>query len=122
MIQLLPSASHCLQLTICLQQRCPGHNIIKCNMHQKTLHGSIINALAQESLLHWSTFSMDKIIRSTIDFSTFNLSLINLIMSLKQDDVVTASTYILIKKAAWFERMAVHFCANGVVDHNPTLT
>jgi hypothetical protein len=43
---------------------------------------------------------MDKIIRSTIDFSTFNLSLINLIMSLKEDDVVTASTYILIKKAA----------------------
>jgi hypothetical protein len=47
---------------------------------------------------------MDKIIRPTIDFSlstsTFNLSLIKLIMSLKQDDVVTASTYILIKKAA----------------------
>jgi hypothetical protein len=42
-------------------------------------------------------------------------------MSLKQDDVVTASTYILIKKAAWFERMAVHFCATGVVDHNATL-
>jgi hypothetical protein len=39
-------------------------------------------------------------------------------MSLKEDDVVTASTYILIKKAAWFERMAVHFCANGVEHHS----